>query len=128
MGWKRGRAYSQDLRERVLEARDSGLTCREVAARFDVSVSSVVKVAARRDETGERTPGGRGKPPRKLARYMTALKAHAADHPGATLADRRRWLQESYGVTASLKTIWMALKALGLTLKKSPARRRTAAA
>jgi len=128
MSWKRGRAYSQDLRDRVLEARDGGLTCREVAARFDVSPSYVVKVAARRDKTGTRTPGGRGQPPRKLARHMALLAAHVGDRPDATLADRRRWLEETHGVTVSLKTVWVALKTLGLSLKKSPACERAAAA
>jgi transposase len=37
------RAYSLDLRERVVEAVTAGQTCRVVAKRFEVSVSSVVK-------------------------------------------------------------------------------------
>jgi len=38
-----GRAYSLDLRERVISALNNGDSCRVVAARFDVAVSSVVK-------------------------------------------------------------------------------------
>jgi len=37
------RAYSLDLRERVVAAVLRGLSCRAVASRFDVSVASVVK-------------------------------------------------------------------------------------
>ena len=46
------RAYSLDLRERVVAAVLHGLSCRAVAVRFDVSVASVVKWAQRARETG----------------------------------------------------------------------------
>ena len=45
MAWRRGRAYGQDLRERVLAAAD--LSLRAAAARFAVSPSYVSKVRAR---------------------------------------------------------------------------------
>ncbi len=41
------RAYSLDLRERVVAAVLRGPSCRAVAVRFDVSVASVVKWAQR---------------------------------------------------------------------------------
>lgn len=50
MGWRRGRAYGQDLRDRVLAATD--LTLRQVAERFAVSPSYVSKVRARLRRTG----------------------------------------------------------------------------
>ncbi len=37
------RALSQDLRDRVVAAIDGGLSCRAVAARFGVSVSSAIR-------------------------------------------------------------------------------------
>jgi hypothetical protein len=40
MAWRRGQAYSQDLRDRILSAEGSA---RSVAAQFVVSVSYVVK-------------------------------------------------------------------------------------
>jgi transposase len=43
MEWRRGRAYSQDLRDRVLAAAAEGLSSREVAEQFDVSPSYVIK-------------------------------------------------------------------------------------
>jgi transposase len=42
-----GRAYSLDLRERVVAAVVSGESCRAVAATFKVSVASVVKWSQR---------------------------------------------------------------------------------
>jgi len=42
-----GRAYSLDLRERVVAAVAAGESCRSVAATFKVSVASVVKWSQR---------------------------------------------------------------------------------
>jgi hypothetical protein len=55
-GWCRGKAYSQDLRDRVLSA--DGVGCGQVAGRYGVSASYVVKARQRRDRLGEVTPGG----------------------------------------------------------------------
>ena len=46
------RAYSLDLRERVVAAVASGENCRRVSAVFQVSVASVVKWSQRHRDTG----------------------------------------------------------------------------
>lgn len=46
------RALSNDLRERVVAAVAGGESCRSVAARFEVAVSSVVKWSQRKRRTG----------------------------------------------------------------------------
>lgn len=51
------RAFSLDLRERVVAAVSRGLSCRAVAVRFDVSVASVVKWAQRARATGSPADG-----------------------------------------------------------------------
>ena len=55
------RAYSLDLRERVVAAVAAGESCREVAATFKVSVASVVKWSQRSRATGSAAarPDGR---------------------------------------------------------------------
>src|SRR5919108_1719345 len=45
-------AYSRDLRQRVVRARDGGMPVAAVAARFDVSVAWVYRVLQRRRMTG----------------------------------------------------------------------------
>ena len=50
-----GRPYSQDLRDRVLSAVDSGMSPAEVAELFEVNVSYVYKVLIRRRTTGSTT-------------------------------------------------------------------------
>jgi transposase len=47
-----GRAYSLDLRERVVAAVAAGESCRAVAATFKVSVASVVEWSQRFRATG----------------------------------------------------------------------------
>ena len=65
MLYQRGKAYSQDLRERVFAASDDGERVGEVAELLRVSVSYVSKALTRRRTTGETMvrPGRGGKPP-----------------------------------------------------------------
>lgn len=117
MSWRRGRTYSQDLRKRVLSAEGS---VREVAGRFGVSPSYVVKVRQRRDCDGSAEPRSQ-KPPvrRRLVPFHAAIAARVAERPSATIAELREWLRLADGVSASMFTVWKTLRLLGLTLKKS---------
>jgi transposase len=54
------RALSNALRERVVAAAIGGASCRSVAARFGVAVSSVVKGAQRYRASGSVAPGKMG--------------------------------------------------------------------
>ena len=55
MPWQRGKAYSQDLRDRVLAAADEGERVGHIAATLRVSVSYVSKVLSRRRLAGQTT-------------------------------------------------------------------------
>lgn len=122
MGWRRGMALSQDLRDRVLAAPGAS---REVAARFGVSVSYVVKAQARRRDTGEETarPRRNHVPPR-LAGHEDALRAEVARRPSATCDELRAWAA-ARGVSVGRTAVWKTLARLGLTLKKSRSGRRS---
>ena len=52
MLWQRGKAYSQDLRERVFAAADEGQPVGRIAVLLRVSISYVSKVLSRRRRTG----------------------------------------------------------------------------
>ena len=63
---------SQDLRERIVRAVESGASARQAAARFEVSPSAAIKLIRQVRETGRAAParfGGRRRP---------ILDAHAA--------------------------------------------------
>lgn len=127
MSWRSGQAYSQDLRDRVLEAVDEGGRVREVAGQFRVSVSYIYKALERRARTGAATPGARGGARRLpvLGGHEAALLAHLAAEPDATLGELRCWLFETRGVSISVGALWNGLDRLGWTLKKSRSTRRS---
>ena len=121
MLWRRGKSYSQDLRSRVLAAEDDGALVGEIAVSLQVSVSYVSKVLSRRRLTGEiaaRPQQCHLKP--KLLNLHEAIRAEVVARPDATIAELRRWLQETHRVYASEGLMHATLVRLGLTYKKSP--------
>lgn len=135
MHWKSGRAYSQDLRDKVFVSVDAGVSVRETSRRFEVSVSYIYKALSRRRDLGEvGVRQSRGRPPRKLERHAEAIRTHLAANSDTTLRKLRSWLASAHGIEVSVKAVWSEVHRLGLTLKKSPqggragsARRRAAA-
>ena len=123
MLWHRGKAYSQDLRERVLAVADEGEPVGQTASLLRVSISYVSKVLSRRKLTGETT----ARPQRchvtpKLSGLHPAILARVTSHPDATIAELRAWLLETHKVSASTGLINKTLAALDLTYKKIPPR------
>jgi transposase len=109
-------AYSLDLRQRVLRARDSGMKVEAIAATFDVSVAWVYRLVQRRRETGSIAP-------RKQTKFRgralssddeVRLVALITVKPDATLAE----LQDALPTRAALSTLWRTIDRLGLTVKK----------
>lgn len=122
------RAYSLDLRERVVSAVESGGTVRAVASVFGVSVSSVVKWSQRYRRTGSAAalPMG-GRRPFALAAHRDWVLCRVAEKPDLTLRALQAELAER-GVVVSNYAVWHFLKAQGITFKKKPARGRARAA
>ena len=86
MAWRRGQAYAQDLRDRVLACRD--LTLAQAAERFGVSRSYVSKVRARLRELGDATPGPQqNHVPLRLEPFMSALREQIEARPDAKLRE-----------------------------------------
>ena len=80
------RAYSLDLRERVVAAVNDGGSCRSVAATYDVSPSCVVKWSQRVRTTGSAAPGQiGGHRPVLLADHRDGILARLAAEPHITL-------------------------------------------
>jgi transposase len=118
------RAYSLDLRERVVAAVMAGQPCRAVAKTFGVSVASVVKWSQRFRATGSAAarPMG-GKRPFALAGERDWVLARLAEVPDITLRALARELAER-GLKVSNYAVWHFLKAEGQTFKKNSARQR----
>lgn len=116
MSRRRGQAYSQDLRDRVLSTVGSSSL---VAARFGVSISYVVKARQRRERHGDLCAGPqRSQTPAKLGVHDEVLRARVAEVPDATLAELTAWVHAELGISVSITAMWTRLRRLGLTLKK----------
>ena len=122
MSRRRGQAYSQDLRDRVLAA--VGEPIRSVAARLSVSPSYVSKVQSKARGTGEAAAGPqRNHVAPRLEPFYGALRARVAEQADATIAELRAWVAREHGVAVSHPVMWHTLARLGLTLKKSASAR-----
>src|SRR4051794_2194896 len=112
------KAYSIDLRERVVAACDAGDSSREqVAARFSVSVAWIRKLLRQRRQTGSIAPRphGGGHPRAFDAAADGRLRQANRDHADATLAE----LAAAAGVSCCASAVHRALGRLGVTRKKS---------
>jgi transposase len=129
MLYHRGKAYSQDLRDRVFAASDDGDRVGEVAELLRVSVPYVSKALSRRRTTGETSARTRrGHKPPKLAPFYAAIREYVAEHSDTTIERLRGWLLATHQMKASVGLVWHTLRLLGLSLKKVAARRRAGSA
>lgn len=117
------RAYSDDLRRKLLEAHQQGEgTLVELAGRFRVSVGWARKISASFHRTGsmERPPGGKRGPRSRitpeLERYLRSAIRQQGD---LTLAELSERLRQERALGISLSRLWTILKQMGLRLKKS---------
>jgi len=109
------RAYSMDLRVRVVRDVDAGLMPDAVAEKYHVSGSWVRLLRQRRRETGEIAPRAqRYGPRRKLEPHLHTLAALIEEQPDRTLAE----LRDGLPVSVSIPTIWRAVDELRLRVKK----------
>lgn len=124
VGWIGGQhlmtaPLSDDLRERVVAAVVGGESCRSVAARFGVAVSSAVKWSQRYRATGSVSPaqmGGYRKP--VLEPHRAFILKRIAQTPHLTLHGLKDELA-GRGVKVSHNAVWRFMKREGLSFKKS---------
>jgi transposase len=111
------RAYSNDLRERIVAAVERGEhSIRQIARLFSVSLSCVVRLLQRQRQTGSVQPKPHaGIPQRKLdAAAEARLLQLVREQPDATLAE----LRDRLGIRCSIMTVARALKRQRITRKK----------
>ena len=113
------RAYSSDLRERVLAACEAGAGCQSEIARVyrigERTLSGWLKLAR---EEGRRAPRPRRGGTRPVGGEAATLAALVAERNDATLAEYAGLLAERTGVRRGPSALCRALKALGLVRKK----------
>lgn len=113
--------YSQDLRSRVISAYDSKEgSQRQIARRFQVSLTFVRNLLKRYRETGSIKPkayGGRGviKIDNDGFSFITKM---IDQKPDLTLGELCELLREESGVTVSKSTMYRYIQRLNITRKK----------
>ena len=115
------RAYSQDLRDRVIDAALAGLPARRAAVQFRIGIATAIGWVSRARQSGERAARRQGQPRRsKLDPHRAFLLGLIEATPDITLVEMQERLAAERAITASVGTIWTFLDRCGLTVKKSP--------
>lgn len=120
------RPLSEDLRRRILEARQEGAGSVEVSERFKVNRRTVARLFDRYKRTGDWKPKQIGGYRRsRLAPHGKILERWIEKQPDLSLAELGERCHTELGVRIGTTALWHQLRKLGLSFKKNDARRRT---
>ena len=112
-------AYSEDLREKIVEALERGMGKSQAARTFSVSLSSVKRYAKLAQEGRSLAPKNRpGSKPKLDERSRKLLQADLEEHPFLTLQERCEYLRAVASVEVSRSTVCRAIKRMDSTRKK----------
>jgi transposase len=111
------KAYSEDLRTKIVQAIDQRGMSKSQAAR--ISLSSVKRYARLARQGGSLAPRkGGGRPPKADEATRKLLEEDIRRRPAATVTNRRHFLQSLTGKTLSEPTLRRLLKRMGFSRKK----------
>src|SRR5436190_9737755 len=113
------KAYSEDLRIRVLTALDGGMSRAQAARTFQVSGSSIDRWRAQRTALGHLRPKRPTGRPRKIGKSTErSLRAQLSASPDATLPEHVRTWTHQQGTSLSRWTMSRAIARLRVSRKK----------
>lgn len=116
-----GRMLSQDLRDRVVAAVDSGLSCRQAAIRFGVSAASAIRwrqLALQHGTPAAKAQGGDRRSAR-IEAQADFLFAAIEEQDDITLVELQALLAER-GTPVGIGTLWRFFDRHRITRKKRP--------
>ena len=123
------RPLSEDLRQRIIEARAKGAGTGEVCQRFGVSRKSVERFWNQHQASGHCRPKQiGGYRTSRLKKHEKQLRRWIAQQADLTLVELQQRCLKQLGVQIGLTALWHRLDRLGLSYKKNDARRRASAA
>lgn len=119
------RPLSLDLRQRVIDAINGGLSCRAAAARFGIAPSAAVKWRRLWRETGSVAPRRQGGDRRsgRIEAVGGAILGMVEATPDLTLAEIAGRLEREHGARFAASTVHRFFRRRGWSFKKSPAMR-----
>ncbi len=121
------KAYSIDLRERVLSARENdGLTIREIAERYEVSEYFIKKMLKQKRELGHVNPLGHGggQTAKLKENQVEYIRNQVEKQPDIELLEICQKVVKRFNVQVSAPTMCRILQKLGLPRKKKLDRKR----
>jgi len=114
------KAYSLDLRERIVAASDEGASELEVAKRFQVSLTSVQRYKRRRRQEGTLTPTPqKGRVPKIKQEESTQFRTLVESKKDWTLDSLGDAWQELKGFKPSVSVLSDTCQRFKITFKKS---------
>lgn len=120
------KAYSDDLRRKILESYERGRgSLEELAERFGVSHGYTKKIRQQQLRTGqmERPAYQPGRHRRVTPEIEAQLRSWVQKQPDLTLQELQQRLRETRFLHLSIGRLWLALRQLKLRLKKNTSRR-----
>jgi transposase len=115
------RAYSLDLRKKIVESVKKGLPKAETARRFGVDHATLKRYCKRLDERGTlQSSKAPGKKPKLDQKARTLLAEDLQARPWATHSQRAQFLYATCGVSVSEATICRTLQRLSHSRKEGP--------
>ncbi len=115
------RAYSLDLRRKIVESVRKGVPKSETARRFGVHRAPVKRYCKQLDERGTLEPRkAPGKAPKLDEKARKLLVEDLQQRPWATHSQRAEFLFAAVGVRVSEATVCRAVRRLSRSRKKDP--------
>ena len=114
-------SYSNDLRQRIVDAIHQGRSRRGAASDFQVSAATAVRLKQRLDRTGSIQPSPQGRPrdSGKLGPLRDIIIAKVEAQPDITMPDLAAWLNAQHGMSADPSNLSKLLCRAGFTFKKN---------
>jgi transposase len=114
------KAYSEDLRQKVVQVVEQrGMSKSQAARIFSISLSSVKRYVRLANQGKSLTPRkGGGRPPKADEATRKLLEEDIRRRPEATVAERRHFLMSFAGRSLSEPTLRRLLKRMGFSRKK----------
>ncbi len=113
------KAYSKDLREKIVDAIQRGMPKAQAARTFGVGISTVKRYASKAQRGEPLEPGkAPGKRPKMDERLRKLLEEDLEERPFVTLRERCDYVEAISGISVSRSTMCRAIARMGSTRKK----------
>jgi transposase len=113
------KAYSEDLRRKIVDAIERGMPKAQAARTFGVGISTVKRYATKAEKGEPLEPGkAPGKRPKIDEGVGKLLEEDLQERPFATLLERCEYVEAMSGVSVSRSTMCRAIARIGSTRKK----------